>query len=100
MLSQKCNGSLSVIWVELWHVEIINEVNELCLSRWSEGGTSSLDEDLFHDGLEEISVSVIVEVDDLVLVSFGVQGEGLQESLSDLSLSTSSVTDEEWRMID
>ena len=40
VLPDKSDGSLSVVWIKSWHVQIINEIDELVLSNWSIASTS------------------------------------------------------------
>src|SRR3569833_3184685 len=42
VLSQQCNSILCVIWIKFWHVEIINEVNELVFAHRCISSTSFL----------------------------------------------------------
>jgi hypothetical protein len=48
---------------------------------------------LLHDHLEEVSISVEVEVDDLLDVVFGLRHELGKQTFNDLSLSASSESD-------
>jgi hypothetical protein len=61
MLSHKGNSSLGVIWVKLRHVKIVNEVNQLQVSRRSKCSTL-LDQLLLEDCLKKHRVSIEVEV--------------------------------------
>lgn len=96
VLSDKGNGSLSVVWIKHWHVDIINEVDKLVLSNWSEVSTGLLLEELLKRGLEGSGVGVVVEVDDLLKVVFGGGSQIVKETLDDLSLTATGLTDEEW----
>ena len=39
VLSHESNGGLSVVRIKSWHVQIINEIDELVLSNWSISST-------------------------------------------------------------
>ena len=53
VLTDESNGTLCIILIESWHVQIINEVDQLILSNWSVNFTSATLELLFKDGLEQ-----------------------------------------------
>jgi hypothetical protein len=51
---------------------------------------------LLQDGLEEHRVGVIVKVDNLLKVIFGLGCQLIQETFDDLSLSATSLSNKEW----
>jgi hypothetical protein len=66
VLSQKSDSRLGIELIGARHVEIIKEVDELELARWAVSNTSLLLDVLHEDHLEEVSISVVVEVDTLL----------------------------------
>ena len=90
VLTDKGDGTLSIILIESGHVEIINEVDELILADWSINFTGSTLELLLENGLEKHRVSVEIEVDDLLEVLISLGGQIVKETLNDLSLTATS----------
>jgi hypothetical protein len=68
VLSQKRDSSLCVIWIELGHVQVINEIDQLIFTNWGISSTSFLFKLLFKNSLEKHRISVIVEVNNLLNV--------------------------------
>lgn len=62
MLSKQTDGTLCVIDIELWHVEIVDEINQLLFARWSKLFASNLLEELFELHLQVTGISVVGEV--------------------------------------
>ena len=52
VLTDESDGTLSIILIESWHVQVIDEVDQLVLANWSIDFTSATLELLFEDGLE------------------------------------------------
>jgi hypothetical protein len=75
MLSDQSNSSLGFIGIKLRHVEIVNKVDQLDLSRRSETGSSLLLELRLHDTLQESRISEEIEVNGLRLVVLSSSGE-------------------------
>jgi len=100
VLSQQSNGVLGIIWISLWHVHVINEVDELVLSNWSEGLTSFLLELLLKIHLEEVGVSIEVEVDNLLEILVTLADKLVKETFDDLGLTASSESNKNWAVVD
>ena len=66
MLSQQTNCRLGIIDIQLWHVEIVNEIDQLDLTRRPKLFASFLFKGLFELDLQIASISVVIEVDLLV----------------------------------
>jgi len=62
-LSNQANWRLGTILIEVWHVEVIHEVDEGLAWWWTEGTSSSLVDLRFYDNLKCLRVGVRVEVD-------------------------------------
>jgi hypothetical protein len=92
MLSDQSNSSLGFIGIKLRHVEIVNKVDQLDLSRRSETGSSLLLELRLHDTLQESRISEEIEVNGLRLVVLSSSGELIQKTVNNLGLTTSGVT--------
>jgi hypothetical protein len=92
MLSQKSNGILGIIWISSRHVHVINEVKHLILSNWGKVNTSFLLKELFKDHLKQVSISVEIEIDDLLNVFVTSTYKFVEETFNDLSLTTTSKT--------
>lgn len=52
VLADESDGTLCIILIESWHVQVIDEVNQLVLANWSIDFTSATLKLLFEDGLE------------------------------------------------
>jgi len=101
VLSEKSNGTLGVIRITHWHIHIIHEVDELVLTNWSECLTSFLFKQLLQVHLKQVSISIEVEVDNLLeIVTVKTIGELVQKTFDNLSLSTSCLTNKNWAMVD
>lgn len=92
MLTHKGNSSLGLIWIELGHVHIIDEVNEFRLARRSETSTTHLDELGLKNLLEQSGVCEEVEVDDLLAVVLASSGQLIKETLDNLGLTATGIT--------
>ena len=90
VLTDKGDGTLSIILIESGHVEIINEVDELVLADGSVDLTSSTLELLLKNGLEKQRVSVEIEINDLLEVLISLGGQIVKKTLNDLSLTATS----------
>jgi hypothetical protein len=95
VLTEEGNGSLGLVRILSGHVQVINELEELVLAEGSEGLTGLLLELRLKLTLEEGRVSVVVEIDSLLEVVISGRGHVVQETLGDLSLTATGVTDEE-----
>ena len=101
VLSQKSDGTLSIIWISSWHVHIIDEVDELKFTNWSESLTGFLLQQLLQVHLKQVSISVEVEVNNLLeIVTVYTTSELVQKTLNDLSLTTSCKSDKNWAVVD
>lgn len=100
MLSQESNGILRVIRISCWHVHVINKVEKLEFTNWGEGLTSFLLKLLLKIHLEEIGVSVEIEIDDLLQVFISLSDEFVEKTLDDLGLTTSCKSNQDWAMVD
>ena len=97
VLSNKSDGGLSVVRIKSRHVQIINEIDELVLSNRSIASTCLSFELLLKLVLQESRVSVVVEVDNLLKeLLFCWVAKVIEETLCDLSLTTSSVSNQHW----
>lgn len=65
VLTQQRDGGLRVVWVELRHVQVIDEVDQAALTLRTELTTSFLLERLLELSLQVSGVGVVVEVDQL-----------------------------------
>lgn len=92
MLSNKCNSILSVIWISGWHVHVINEVKHLVFSKWGIVNTSFLFKELFKNHLQQVSISVEIEIDDLLHVLIASSNKLIEKTFDDLSFTTSCKT--------
>jgi hypothetical protein len=94
-LSEKSNSSLGVIFIQLWHVEIVHKVDKEGFTFGSPCDTSLLFERRQTKlDLKDISIGIVIEIDDveeIVLWLFGVKI--FQETLDNLSLTTTSRSD-------
>jgi hypothetical protein len=91
LLSQKSNSSLCLVWIFFWHVNVINEIDELGFARWLVSSTSFLDQVFLEDLSEEIGISVVVHVNNLLqVVFFLVANKFLKQTFDDLGLTTTS----------
>jgi len=101
VLSEKSNSTLGVIWITHWHVHVIDEVDELEFTNWGECLTSFLFKDLLQVHLKQVSISIEVEVDNLLeIVTVNNTGKLVQKTFDNLSLSTSCKTNKNWAMVD
>ena len=66
VLSYERDSSLGVVGIKLWHIKIVNEVDQLVLAYWSICSTCLLFKRLFENGLKKHRVSVVVKVNDLL----------------------------------
>ena len=102
VLTNESNGALSVVLIEGRHVEIINEVEELELADRSEDLTGSLLKLLLEDLLKKHGVGIEVEVDGLLqvllLVLISSCAKLVEETLNDLGLTTTSLSNKERRV--
>lgn len=96
MLSQEGNSSLGVVGIEHGHIEIVNEIDQFCLSSRTLLTATLLFEGLLEHTLEVTTFSIIIEVDDLVEEHIGLSLiDFLQETLQELSLTGSGHTDQQ-----
>ena len=100
VLSEESNSVLGIIWISSWHVQVIHEVNKLSLSLWSIQSTGFLLQVLLQDHLKQVSISVEVEVDDLVLVKVRFGADVVKKTLDDLSLTATGLSHQDWRVVD
>jgi hypothetical protein len=100
VLSKESNSVLSIIWISSWHVHIIHEIHELELAWWCKGFTSLLLKHLFQVELKQVGISVEIEVDNLLHVIVSGGDEIVEQTLNNLSLTTSSSSDQDWAVID
>ena len=70
VLSEESNSILGIIWITSWHIHIINEIDQLEFTNWSKCLTCFLLKALLHNHLEQVSICVKVEVDNLADVLF------------------------------
>ena len=99
VLSQESDSVLGVVWIPSWHVQVINEIDELSSTLWSIQSTSLLLEVLLEDHLSQVGIRIEVEVDDLMLVSIRLGADIGQETLDDLGLTTSSLSNQDWGVV-
>lgn len=99
VLTNQSNGALSIVLIKGGHVEIINEVEELELADRSEDLTSSLFELLLEDLLKKHGIGIEVEVDGLLqvllLILISSCAKLVEETLNDLGLTATSLSNEE-----
>ncbi len=96
MLSQKSDGGLSIIFIKLWHIQVIDEVNHDDFSGGSKLTTCLLFQSLFQLRLEIVGICVIVEVDNLEsIVLWFIGNNFLQDTLGELSFTRTGVTNQE-----
>ena len=101
VLSEKSNGTLGVIRITHGHVHVIDEVDELILTNWSECLTSFLFKQLLQVHLKQVSISIEVEVHNLLeIITIGTTGQLVQKTFDNLSLTTSCKTYEDWAVVD
>jgi hypothetical protein len=100
MLSQESNGSLSIIWISCWHVQVINEVDEFACSFWSKHLTSLFLEVLFQHQLKSVCISVEVKIADLLDIDWVFSAEIVQQTLDNLGLSSSWHTNQNSAVLD
>ena len=67
VLSQQSDGILGVVRVSGWHVHVVHEVDQFVLAQRSVRSTCFLLQVLLQVQLQQVCVSVVVEVDDVVL---------------------------------
>ena len=99
VLSYESNGSLRVIIVKHWKIDIIDEPYKFILAEWTECDTCSLLNLLLEVDLQKCGIGIIVEVDDLLEVFIScitMCCKIVEETFSDLSLSTTRITDQHW----
>jgi hypothetical protein len=94
VLTEERNSSLCLIIILLGHVQVINELKELILSERSISLTGLLFEEGLQLGLKKSRVSVEIEVDDLLKIIVTNGGKIVEETLSDLSLTATGVTNQ------
>lgn len=95
MLSQQRDGALCVIRIKLWHVKVIDKVDEFLLSWWSILLTGNLFQKLLQLNLKIRGVSIIREVDQLIVVVLGeFLNDGSQDTLGQLGLTATCQTDQ------
>ena len=100
VLSDKRNCSLGVVLVESWHIQVIDKVNHLILANWSITSTGLPFKLLFELVLEERGIGVEVEVNNLLEILFLCWiAELVEKTLSDLSLSATSLANQHWRVV-
>lgn len=98
VLTDESDGRLRVVSIELGHVKIIDEVDELELANGGVGARHLLLELLLKDSLEQSGVGVVVEVDNLLEVLITVGNELVEETLGDLGLTATGTSDEKRRV--
>jgi len=96
VLTEERNSSLCLIIILLGHVQVINELKELILSERSISLTGLLFEEGLQLGLKKSRVSVEIEVDDLLKIIVTNRGKIVEETLSDLGLTATGVTNQHW----
>jgi hypothetical protein len=95
VLSQKSDGSLGVVGIQLGHVEVINVVNHVQFGEGSELSTGLLFEGGFKHILEIAGVGVVIEINNGVSVIFRVFGnKTLQDTVSELGFTGSGVSNQ------
>jgi len=94
MLTQKGNSRLGIVLVKHGHVQVINELKELVLAEGSKSATSLLFKHGLELSLEEGRISVVIEIDDLRKIIITCSGHLKEETLNNLSLTATSVTDQ------
>lgn len=72
-LSEQTDWRLGSILVNIWHVQVIHEVDESFAWWWSVGSTSSLINLRHDDDLECFGISIVVEVDSSSDSTFSVK---------------------------
>jgi hypothetical protein len=100
VLTEERNGRLSVVLVEHGHVEIINELEHLVLAEGGVGATSLLLKLGLELLLEESRVGVEVKVDNLLEVVISSRGHFVEETLNNLGLTATGISNEERRVVD
>lgn len=100
MLPEEGDSTLSIIDIELRHVKIIDKVDKFLLSRRTELLTCDFLQELFELNLEIGGVSVVREVNELIIETIGkLLHNGPETSFSQSCLTTPSQTDQKNRMI-
>mmetsp|Transcript_146757 Transcript_146757/g.471071 ORF Transcript_146757/g.471071 Transcript_146757/m.471071 type:complete len:738 (-) Transcript_146757:5257-7470(-) len=92
LLLQKLDGTLRVVLVKGWHVQVINEVDELQFSWRSVQLSGFLLQRILHHGLDERGVRVVGHVHGIE--HEGVCGEHPQQTQARLRLATARQPDE------
>jgi hypothetical protein len=97
VLSQQCNGSLGIVWIWTWHVQIINEVDQLLGGRWCIQFTCFLLKLLLKNQLKQVGCGVEVEIDNLLDINT-VRGIAklIEHTFDDLSLTETSKSCKHW----
>ena len=93
VLPEKCNGCLSIIWIKLRHIEVIDEVDQLSLTLWTELPTCFLFQRLLQLRLQVHRIGVVIEVDEdkgvIVRLGFNYISE---DTLCNLCLTATRVS--------
>jgi hypothetical protein len=95
VLSEESNSGLGIIRISCWHVQVIDEVDELACSLWSKHLTSFLLKVLFQHKLKGISISVEVEIDNLLKIDWVFGAKIVQKTLDNLGLTSSWHTNQD-----
>lgn len=99
-LSQKRDGALCVVRIELRHVEVIDEVDESVLADWAVSGTTLLLKLGHKLAAKRVRISVVVHVNDLTEVVVSLLDKLLEETLDHLRLTATSLANEQWAVAD
>ena len=100
VLTDESDGTLGVIVIESRHVKIIDEVDELVLANRSVDLTCATLELLLKNCLQKHRVGVEVKVDDLLEIVISLGRQLVQQTLDDLGLTTTRLSDQKRRMSD
>ena len=73
-LSNEADWRLGSIFIKIWHVKIIHEIDENLAWWWTKGSSGSLVNLGFNNDLKSFGVSVVVEVDRGVKSNFFIEG--------------------------
>jgi hypothetical protein len=94
-LSQERNGVLGVVLIQLLHVQIINEVDQKSFTFWSPSGTGFLLKWRKTElDLKDIGIGEVIEIDDVKEILSWVLVEIFKKTFDDLSLTTTSGTNQ------
>lgn len=100
VLSEKSDSILGIIRISSWHVQVINEIDELARSLRSKHLTSLFLKVLLQHQLEGIGISVEVEIDDLLEIIWIFSTKIVQKTLNNLGLTGSWHTNQNTAVLD